>query len=100
MKTLKSLLMTTTLTLAVMVATDAPTYAQEQSSKWLDIEMGKSYIHHESRDIARILVSDPEIAQITSLRPGQFQVRGKVVGTTDLWVWYSEIGRASCRERV
>ena len=29
MKTLKSLLMTTTLTLAAMVATDAPTYAQE-----------------------------------------------------------------------
>lgn len=90
MKTLKSLLMTTTLALAAMAITDSSTYAQEQSSKWLDIEVGKSYIHRESREIARILISDSEVAQITSLRPGQFQVRGKQVGTTDLWVWYSD----------
>lgn len=90
MKTLNSMVLTTTLALAATAIAAAPAHAQEQSSKWLDIEVGKSYIHRETREIARILVSDPEIAQINSLRPGQFQVRGRMVGTTDLWVWYSD----------
>lgn len=64
--------------------------AAEQSSRWLDIEIGKSYIHRETRDIARIVISDPEIAEVKSLRPGQFQVRGVKVGSTDLWVWYAD----------
>src|SRR5690349_21604553 len=64
-------------------AADAPT-------RWIDIETGESYIHKDSRDIARIVMSDGEVADIKSLRPGQFQVRGLKVGTTDLWVWYSD----------
>lgn len=64
-------------------AADAPT-------RWIDIEMGASYIHKDNRDIARIVMSDGEVADIKSLRPGQFQVRGLKVGTTDLWVWYSD----------
>ncbi len=69
----------------------APTaHAAEQSSRWLDIEIGKSHIHRESREIARIVVSDGNIAEVKSLRPGQFQVRGVTVGSTDLWVWYAD----------
>ncbi len=70
--------------------TAPPAFAAEQSSRWLDIEIGKSYIHRESREIARIVVSDGAIAEVKSLRPGQFQVRGVAVGSTDLWVWYAD----------
>ena len=64
--------------------------AKEQAVRWLDVEVGKSRIVTESRDLAKIVISDPEVAEVKSLRPGQFQVRGLKVGTTDLWMFYSD----------
>ena len=66
-----------------------PAAAQNTPVEWVDIEIGQSYVHRESRDIARILVSDESICELKGLRPGQFQVRGLEVGSTDLWVWYA-----------
>lgn len=77
------------LTFAAVTASP-PAMAEEAPSRWIDIEVGKSYIHRETREITRLVASDPEIAEIKGLRPGQFQVRGVSVGSTDLWVWYND----------
>lgn len=90
MKSLKSLLLVPMLYALSALPSTAARAADDEESRWLDIEVGKSYIHRETRDIARIVISDGEIAEVKSLRPGQFQVRGVKVGSTDLWVWYSD----------
>lgn len=76
--------------LALGLTLSLPAAAQSAPVKWIDIELGESYIHRESRNISQIVVSDDTIAELRSLRPGQFQVRAKQVGSTDLWVWYSD----------
>ena len=78
-------------TLAALVAASAistPAFAQERATEWLDVPVGQSFIYQDSRPIARILVSDPEVAELKLLEQGQFQVRGLGVGSTDLWVWF------------
>lgn len=89
MKTLKPLFLAPLL-FAIGAYTAPPAHAAEQASQWLDIEVGKSYIHREAREIERVVISDGEIAEVKSLRPGQIQVRGLKVGSTDLWIWYRD----------
>lgn len=54
----------------------------------IDVTVGSSVIQREGRAIARVLISNPDIAELRLLEEGQYQVRGLAVGTTDLWVWY------------
>ncbi len=58
------------------------------AAEWLDVGVGQSFIYKESRPIARVLVSDGDIAEVKLLESGQFQIRGRTVGSTDLWVWF------------
>lgn len=62
----------------------------DPDAEWIDVEVGQSFIFRQPRPIARVLVSDPEIAELKLLEEEQFQVRGLSVGTTDLWVWYRD----------
>ncbi|MCK6506811.1 pilus assembly protein N-terminal domain-containing protein [Myxococcota bacterium] len=64
--------------------------AQQSAAQWVDVPVGQSFIYQESRDIQRVLISNDEIAELKQLTPGQFQVRGLAVGSTDLWVWFKD----------
>ena len=71
----------------------APTDAQAQDvprTQWLDVEVGQSSIQKSNRPFARVLISDPTVAEIKLLEEGQFSIRGLAVGSTDLWVWYRD----------
>ena len=94
-----------TLVLAAMLSFTVSNTALAQDNfatnkQWMDVEVGQSAIQSATRPILRVLISQPEVASIKSLSETQFQILGLSVGTTDLWIWYKEIGRASCRERV
>jgi len=66
-------------------------HAQEiRSAQWLDVEVGQSFIFQRDRLIGRVLVSDPDVAELKLLETGQFQIRGLQTGSTDLWVWYRD----------
>ncbi len=70
-----------------------PAYAADPApapANVLDVGIGESTIQRDNRVIARVLVSDPSIAEIRLLEEGQYQVRGVAVGSTDLWVWYRD----------
>lgn len=80
-------------TLALSVAgatmvTPSVAYGQQVASQWIDVPVGQSFIYQEKRNIQRVLISDDTIAELKQLTPGQFQVRGLAVGSTDLWVWF------------
>lgn len=78
---------------AVGVTLVAPTEAHAQDvprTQWLDVEVGQSSIQKSSRPFARVLISDPTVAEIKLLEEGQFSIRGLAVGSTDLWVWYRD----------
>jgi pilus assembly protein CpaC len=64
--------------------------AAEPNQPLIDVGVGASVIQRDSRAIARVLISDPEVAELRLLEEGQYQVRGLAVGTTDLWVWYRD----------
>ncbi|MCP4808117.1 MAG: hypothetical protein GY913_31325 [Proteobacteria bacterium] len=71
----------------------APSEAHAQDvprTQWLDVEVGQSSIQKSSRPFARVLISDPDVAEIKLLEEGQFSIRGLAVGSTDLWVWYRD----------
>jgi len=69
----------------------APAYAaDEPSSPILEVNVGESMIRKEPRALARVLLSNPEVAELKLLEEGQFQVRGLAVGNTDLWIWYRD----------
>lgn len=68
----------------------APALAQESSAPLLEVNVGESVIRKEPRSIVRVLISNPEVAELRILEEGQFQVRGVAVGNTDLWVWYRD----------
>lgn len=54
----------------------------------IEISVGESVIRQEDRAVARVLISDPEVVELKLLEEGQFQLRAKAIGKTDLWVWY------------
>jgi len=56
----------------------------------VDVGIGESVIQRDNRAIARVLISDPSVAELRLLEEGQYQVRGLAVGSTDLWVWYRD----------
>lgn len=58
------------------------------NERQIDVGMGQSLIRTEKYPVARILVSDPEIAELRLLEQGQYQIRAKAIGRTDLWVWF------------
>ncbi len=60
--------------------------AQEQEH-WIDVQADQSLVWRAKNPIARLLLSDPSVAEVKLLEEEQFQVRGLTVGTTDLWVW-------------
>lgn len=63
---------------------------EDASAPVLDVQVGESYIRKEPRALARVLISNPEVAELRLLEEGQFQVRGLAVGSTDLWIWYRD----------
>ncbi|MCB9762713.1 MAG: pilus assembly protein N-terminal domain-containing protein [Alphaproteobacteria bacterium] len=75
----------------VGVGLATPAFAQDMpTTQWLDVEVGQSSIQKSARPFHRVLISDPAVADIKLLEEGQFQVLGKSIGTTDLWVWYRD----------
>jgi pilus assembly protein CpaC len=64
--------------------------APEDEPRWLDVELGQSVIARAEGPIARVLISDPGVAEVKLLEEQQYQVRGVMVGTTDLWIWYRD----------
>lgn len=63
-------------------------YAAEETASVIDVGVGTSTIKGEGRAISRVLLSDPDVAEIRLLEEGQYQVRGVEVGNTDLYVWF------------
>jgi pilus assembly protein CpaC len=62
----------------------------EEPEAWLDVELGQSLVEQARGPVARVLISDPGVAEVALLEQQQFQVRGVQVGTTDLWIWYRD----------
>jgi pilus assembly protein CpaC len=59
-----------------------------EKERQIDISVGQSVIRTEKYRVARIIVSDPEIAEPVALGENQYQLRAKSIGRTDLWIWY------------
>lgn len=60
----------------------------------IEISVGESVIRREARPVSRVLISDPDVVELKVLEEGQYQLRAKTVGKTDLWVWFrGEEGR-------
>lgn len=78
----------------------APAYAEEAASPHIEVGVGQSYIYQGARPIARVLVSDLEIARVQLLEQGQVQVLGQDLGTTDLWVWFRDAMDAPVRTTI
>ena len=76
--------------LATAALSPSSAFAQQSAAQWVDVPVGQSFIYQESRDIQRVLISNDEVAELKQLTPGQFQVRGLSVGSTDLWVWFKD----------
>jgi pilus assembly protein CpaC len=74
-------------TAAVVLVAAGAAHAAD-SSGVIDAGVGTSVIKNEGRAIARVLLSDPSVAEIRLLEEGQYQVRGLEVGNTDLYVWF------------
>lgn len=91
---MKSLVRLLTAALAIPMLAGALLAPQDalaqQGSQWVDVPVGQSFIYQESRDILRVLISNNDVAELKQLTPGQFQVRGLAVGSTDLWVWFKD----------
>ncbi len=64
----------------------SPAYAD--GADVIDVGVGSSVIQHEKKSITRVLISNPDVAELRLLEEGQYQVRGLAVGNTDLWVWF------------
>ncbi|MDP2313329.1 MAG: pilus assembly protein N-terminal domain-containing protein [Pseudomonadota bacterium] len=77
------------LTLA-LASVSSPALAAEPPANLIDVGIGESVIQRDNRNIARVLISDPSVAELRLLEEGQYQVRGLAVGSTDLWVWYRD----------
>lgn len=76
------------LTLAALAALLSPPALAAETAGVIDAGVGTSVIKNEGRTIARVLLSDPDVAEIRLLEEGQYQVRGLEVGNTDLYVWF------------
>ncbi len=66
----------------------APLSARAEDGLVIDVGVGTSTIVREGRPITRVLLSDPDVAELRLLEEGQYQVRGLEVGNTDLYVWF------------
>lgn len=75
---------------SLLIAPAAARSSEEGEAPVLDVQVGESYIKREPRALARVLISNPEVAELRLLEEGQFQVRGVAVGSTDLWIWYRD----------
>lgn len=78
------------LALSLIAAYGEARAADDAAPPVLDVQVGQSYIRKEPRALARVLVSNPEVAELKLLEEGQFSVRGVAVGSTDLWIWYRD----------
>jgi pilus assembly protein CpaC len=90
---MNKLMMAAFLGLGIVCAAGVSPEAHAQDvprTQWLDVEVGQSSIQKSSRPFARVLISDPDVAEIKLLEEGQFSIRGVSVGSTDLWVWYRD----------
>jgi pilus assembly protein CpaC len=86
-----ALLLLPTLAQAQASAEDPqPPSQTEPRDNWIDVQAGQSLVWRAQAPIARLLLSDPTVAEVKLLEEEQFQVRGVTVGTTDLWVWYRD----------
>ncbi len=74
--------------LALLFLAPPTARAAGDAPPWIDVEVGQSYVFKVDRAIARVLISDPEVAEIKLLEQGQVQIRGVTTGSTDLWIWY------------
>ena len=91
MKLLQLLLLVACATLLSFPGSVTDATAQEAPrTTWIDVEVGQSSIQKSSRPFARVLISDPSVAEIKLLEQGQFQIRGLAIGSTDLWIWYRD----------
>ncbi len=74
--------------LSVALLAAGPALAEDDLH--IDVGVGQSYIYATARPIARVLVSDQEVAQVQLLEQGQVQVLGNDLGSTDLWIWFRD----------
>ncbi len=75
-----------------LATVSSPAFAAEPEANpnLIDVGIGESVIKRDNRAISRVLISDPDVAELRLLEEGQYQVRGLAVGSTDLWVWYRD----------
>lgn len=79
------------ITLALATVSSSAFAAEpEANPNLIDVGIGESVIKRDNRAISRVLISDPDVAELRLLEEGQYQVRGLAVGSTDLWVWYRD----------
>ena len=80
--------MSATLTGLLVGALALPAHADDHTIDALDLSVGQSLIHKVDRPVARVLVSNPDVAEVQLLEEGQVQLLGSSLGTTDVWIWY------------
>ena len=87
-KTLRACVLS--LSLLALAPLSLSAQAQDRSGETLRIERGHSFIYDQKRAIKQIILGDPEIISVESLSPEQFRIKGLAVGSTNLWVIFSD----------
>lgn len=59
-----------------------------QPPEKLSLISGKSMVLKAARDVTRITIGNPEIAEYISLSPREIYINGKISGVTNMMLWY------------
>jgi len=82
----------TVIVLTALVGTNPPAWAgehvqQELGFKRLELKAGHSVIAKLPKEVKRVSVGDPKVADVLVISPRQIYVNGKAAGSTNLAVW-------------
>ena len=80
--------------LAVAVEAPAQTSGQhEDSTNDLSVSVGKSALVDFDKQVTRVAIGSPDVAEATAVSPKEVMVNGKTAGDTTLIVWEEDGGR-------
>lgn len=75
-------------------ALDSRIRAMPKSQRKLDVILNRSQLVITDKRVTRIAFSDPGVIDVVQFSERELSILGTGLGTTDLWLWFEEEGRA------
>ncbi len=75
-------------------ALDSRIRAMPKSQRKLDVILNRSQLVITDKRVTRIAFSDPGVIDVVQFSEKELSILGTGLGTTDLWLWFEEEGRA------